>query len=196
MLNYIIFFIITCILYASFGNMSAIKTYYNQDQIKFRESLPAIQKKINLDKMQIATNEVKVNIDPNYLTGWKELAELYQLYEQYEKAEVAYKNAMVLAVNDENLSYNYLRLKAHMQDGKFLNEEQQLLAKLLHNNPEHKGALNLCAANNFKNKNYHQAIIYWNKIIALLDPNNQEHNNTKKLLEIMISKANNELKNS
>jgi cytochrome c-type biogenesis protein CcmH len=181
------------VLYSNFGNLSSIQKYYHPDQISFRYELPAIQKKINQDKMLIAKNEIKVSIDPNFLAGWQELANLYQLYEQYEKSELAYKRALSLAPNNEKLLYNYLRLKAHMHDGKCLEEDCLLLSKLLESNPKHKGALNLFAVNQFKSKNFSQAITYWNKVIALLDVNNASHTDTKVLLEKMIAKAKQEL---
>ncbi|HBB86895.1 MAG TPA: c-type cytochrome biogenesis protein CcmI [Blastocatellia bacterium] len=104
--------------------------------------------------------------NPNDVQGWTMLGRSYTSMEKYQEASDAYAKATALKADDANLWADYAFATA-MANGKHLQgKPQELIAKSLQVDPDNAKGLELAGSAAFEIKNYKQAVVYWQRLLA------------------------------
>lgn len=122
---------------------------------------------------------------PNSTEGWYLLGKLYLDQRQYSFAEHALTRAQQLAPQSGEIL-------VELAKANFFNHGQHLtptleksLTNVLESLPEPVDALNLLAVNAYRRKDYPQAVVFWQRALALVPPDSPD---SRALLN-MISQA-------
>jgi cytochrome c-type biogenesis protein CcmH len=111
---------------------------------------------------------------PDDAEGWALLARSYVELKQYREAADAFSRAAKRIPNDATLLADYADALG-MANGRTLRGEPASLAqRALKADPAHPKALGLVASAAFEEKNYRQAIAYWEKLRTILPPDSDE----------------------
>ncbi|MBS0351949.1 MAG: tetratricopeptide repeat protein, partial [Proteobacteria bacterium] len=124
--------------------------------------------------------------DPNSAEGWYLLGKLYLDQNQYSNAESALKKASELSPKSIDVFVALAKANFFNHQGRL---DQSILNELTKrvesaDNPP-VDALNLLAVNCYREKNYSQAVQYWQKALSLVAPNSPD----SRALMDMISQA-------
>lgn len=103
---------------------------------------------------------------PNSERKWAQLAQIYQTLRQYELASEAYQKALQMNPEVEHYQMQLAYCKVMLREGKVDPDVMTLLHQVRTKSPHHKGALNLLALEAYQQKNYQQAIQYWQDILS------------------------------
>lgn len=155
-------------LYHFFGASQSLEHYWvlkREASIVKKELI-----KIKHPSQIISRLKIFLQLHPNHPKGWYLLGRLYLGMKEYHQATISFKKAYQLKPN--NITYAVAYAEAL-----FFNQHQQLtpraldiLHQVLSKQPLNVAAINLLAINSYLEKNYQQAIHYWEKLISILPP--------------------------
>lgn len=154
--------IVALLFYLQLGSSSNLSKFYlaqNQAKAaaKMRASLGSPEQILAALKQHLAQ-------DPNSARGWFLLGRLYASLNQLNDAEQAFAHAYQLSPQDTDVMFQYaqtLYLLNHNLDG----TANQLLTKILQQDPHYVLAINLRAVAAFQAEQYQQAIVYWEQLL-------------------------------
>ena len=174
--------IVALLFYLQFGSSNKLgKFYFQQQQAKAADQMRA---RLGTPTQILAALKQHLAQDPNSARGWFLLGRLYSSLNQHSDAEQAFAKAYQLSPSDNDVMFQYAQsmyLIHHTLDGR----ANQLLQKILQQDPHYVLAINLYAAAAFQAQQYQTAILYWEQLLPEYPPNSADG---QALLE-MIGKA-------
>lgn len=114
----------------------------------------------------VAALAKRLEQNPNDVQGWTMLGRSYTSMEKYQEASDAYAKATALKSNDADLWADYAFTMAMVNGQRLQGKPQELIAKSLQLDPDNAKALELAGSAAFETKNYKQAIVYWQRLLA------------------------------
>ena len=99
--------------------------------------------------------------------GWAMLGRSYLSLERYGDASNAYAKAAALKTNDADLLTEYAFALAMANGRQLQGQPAELIKKALQIAPDNPKVLQLAGTAEFEAKNYKQAIVYWQKLLAM-----------------------------
>lgn len=114
----------------------------------------------------VAALAKRLEQNPNDVQGWAMLGRSYTSMEKYQEASDAYAKATALKSDDADLWADYAFTMAMVNGQRLQGKPQELIAKSLQLDPDNAKALELAGSAAFETKNYKQAIVYWQRLLA------------------------------
>ena len=131
-----------------------------------------------MTSQQIETNVAalakRLKENPTDANGWVMLARSYSQLQRYKDAAEAYEHATALVNNDADLWADYAYAVALVNGKEMQGKPIELINKALLVDPNNRKALILAGEAAFNQKNYNQAIEYWEKVLKSLPPKTPE----------------------
>ena len=106
--------------------------------------------------------------------GWALLARSYVEIKQYREAADAFAQAAKRIPNDATLLADYADALGMAKGKTLLGEPAALVQRALKADPNHPKALALAASAAFDDKQYREAIAYWERLLGLLAPTSDD----------------------
>jgi cytochrome c-type biogenesis protein CcmH len=155
------------LIYLQVGNRQAIAGpppgFRPPAGIQAQGSQPRSQEQI---EASVAALAKRLEQSPNDVDGWRMLANSYMSMERYSDAARAFEKASALKPNDADLLADYAFSLAMTNDRRLQGRPQELLQKALQLDPENSKVLQLAGGAAYEAKNFEQAIVYWEKLLA------------------------------
>jgi cytochrome c-type biogenesis protein CcmH len=104
--------------------------------------------------------------NPGDADGWRMLGRSYLNLEKYNEASGAYGKAAELKKDDADLLTEYAFALAMTNGRQLQGKPTELIKQALQIAPENPQVLQLAGTAEFEAKNYKQAIVYWQKLLA------------------------------
>jgi cytochrome c-type biogenesis protein CcmH len=114
----------------------------------------------------VAALAKRMEQNPGDADGWAMLGRSYINLEKYTEASNAYAKAVALKADDADLLTEYAFALAMVNNRQLQGQPAELVKKALQIDPENPKALQLAGTAEFEAKNYNQAIVYWQKLLA------------------------------
>ena len=147
--------------YLQFGDMSALNPVVQQEG---HPITPAEMTKL-VDKL---AERLKKN--PEDATGWTMLGRSYAVLGRFQDAADAYAHAVALVGDDAALLADYADALAMARGGSLAGEPMQIVQRGLKIDPKNIKLLALAGSAEYAQKNYAQAVKYWERSLAELAP--------------------------
>ncbi len=122
---------------------------------------------------------------PQSAEGWFLLGKLYLDQRQYSEAESALQKAHQLQPQSGEMVVALAKADFFNHQGHLTPDMAAMLINVLASLKEPVDALNLLAVNFYRQRNFHEAVKYWQRALALVPPNSAD---SRALLD-MISQA-------
>jgi cytochrome c-type biogenesis protein CcmH len=116
----------------------------------------------------VATLAKKLEQNPNDVDGWKMLARSYSEMQRYKDAAEAYSHAVQIVSNDADLWADYAFSVAMINGKEMSGKPMEFVKQALAIDPHNQKALLLAGNGAFAEKNYQQAIEYWQLLLQTL----------------------------
>ncbi len=107
---------------------------------------------------------------PEDVKGWVMLGRSYAVLDRYPESAAAYANAVKRSPPDAQLLADYADALAMSQGRNLQGEPERLLAQALKLDPNNVKALLLAGTVAFQEKNFKDAIAYWERILKVVPP--------------------------
>jgi cytochrome c-type biogenesis protein CcmH len=118
----------------------------------------------------VAALAKRLEQNPNDADGWIMLGRSYTSMERFADASAALAKATALRANDAGLWADYAFAKAMANDRSLQGEPMVFISKALQLDPENGKALQLAGSAAFEQRNYKQAIEYWQRLLQKTSP--------------------------
>jgi len=124
--------------------------------------------------MMVSQLSARLEKDPSDVQGWAMLGRSYYALNRYGDAVAAFSKAVSIVDNDAQLLTDYADAMA-MSSGEQTLEGRpmQLIMRALNLDPQNQKALWLAGTAAYERADFESALIYWRRILAMLDPNSQ-----------------------
>lgn len=123
----------------------------------------------------IQTLAARLEQNPNDAEGWAMLARSYTATGRYQDAAKAYGRLNELVPNNPEILSDYADVLAMAQGRRLAGAPVNLIQQALKANPNHAKSLALAGSASFEAKEYPQAVAYWDRLLALLQPGSESH---------------------
>lgn len=107
---------------------------------------------------------------PDDATGWTMLGRSYAVLGRYQESADAYAHAITLTGDDANLLADYADTLAMARGGNLLGEPMQIVQRGLKVDPKNVKLLALAGSAEFAQRNYAEAVRYWERSLAEIPP--------------------------
>ncbi|MEA2206942.1 MAG: cytochrome c-type biosis protein CcmH [Blastocatellia bacterium] len=121
----------------------------------------------------VAALAKRLEQNPNDADGWIMLGRSYTSMEKFPEASGALAKATSLRANDAGLWADYAFAMAMANDRSLQGQPMVLISKALQLDPENGKALQLAGSAAFEQKNYKQAIEYWQRLLQKTSPDTE-----------------------
>jgi cytochrome c-type biogenesis protein CcmH len=176
-LVYAIAFIVPAIavaLYLRIGNPAAMSasTMLARAPVagSFQPDAPMTQQGIEANVAALAR---RLQQNPSDVQGWTMLGRSYLTLEKYEEAAESYAKATALKPDDADLWADYAFAMAMANGQRLAGPPQKLIKKALSLDPENPKALELAGSAAFEARNYNEAVMYWQRLLAKSPPDSE-----------------------
>lgn len=153
--------------------------WQKQDQIVQQQTAHADPQQI------IAQLQAHLQQAPDSAQGWYLLGKLYLDQQQFAEAESALKKAYDLQPQANEIIISLAKADFFNHQAHLSADMAKALSRVLESSPQSIDAINLLAVNAYRDKNYSQAVSYWQQALAFVQPGSSD---SKTLLN-MISQA-------
>ena len=169
--------ILSISLYLKIGNQNARSAAPAASEEQ-QSSAPFANQSSEMTSQQIEANVAalaeRLKQNPTDAKGWVMLARSYSQLQRYKDAAEAYEHATALVNNDADLWADYAYAVALVNGKEMQGKPMELINKALLVDPNNRKALILAGEAAFNQKNYNQAIEYWEKVLKALPPKTPE----------------------
>jgi len=121
----------------------------------------------------VAALAKRLEQNPNDADGWIMLGRSYTSMEKFPEATTALEKATSLRPNDAGLWADYAFAMAMANDRSLQGQPMIFINKALQLDPENGKALQLAGSAAFEQKNYKQAIAYWERLLQKTSPDTE-----------------------
>lgn len=111
--------------------------------------------------------------NPNDAEGWAMLARSYTATGRFQEASRAYGKLNELVPNNPEILADYADVLAMAQGRRLAGAPVNLIQQALKADPNHPKSLALAGSAAFEAKDYAQAVGYWERLLALLQPGSE-----------------------
>ncbi len=125
------------------------------------------------DHNQVLKLQRYVQTHPDDHEAWHLLGQQYLRSSVFQGAAVAFEKAFQLQPNSVDYRVSLALALIRQQDGRLDDTSQKLLDSVLHQLPEHQGALSLLGMAAFNVGEYQDSIEYWTRLKLLRDPSSE-----------------------
>jgi len=165
--------ILAILLYAKLGNLSARTTEPDAAPGPAASSgAPGGMSQAQIEA-NVAALAKRLETNPSDAQGWTMLARSYTALEKFDESSKAYEKAVALKPRDAELLANYAFMLAMANGRNFEGRPLELIGQALKIEPDNVNVLGLAGGVAFEQKNYKQAIEYWNKLLSRVPPNSE-----------------------
>ncbi len=147
--------------YLQFGNIGALEPMVRQ------EAHPVTPKQI---AEMVDTLAARLKQNPDDATGWTMLGRSYAVLGRYQESADAYARAVALVGDDANLLADYADTLAMARGGNLVGEPMQVVQRGLKVDPKNVKLLALAGSAEFAQRNYAEAVRYWERGLAEIPP--------------------------
>jgi len=162
---------ISVALYMKLGVAPLMTAFYSPEAVTERIKMGEARKLILLLKKQKFRLKATLEMSPKDAGLWWQLGEVCELGGELDEALQAFEKSCQLDKQNTNAIGYFLTLYSKHNKGKLSPTVAQLAQNLFLENNEHPIALNVLAIAAFQNKEYRQAISYWEKLRHSLKKN-------------------------
>ncbi|HEX6827467.1 MAG TPA: c-type cytochrome biogenesis protein CcmI [Burkholderiales bacterium] len=113
--------------------------------------------------------------NPNDAEGWAMLARSYAATGRFQEASRAYGRLNELVPDNPQILADYADVLAMAQGRQLAGAPVNLIQQALKADPNHPKSLALAGSAAFEAKDYAQAVTYWERLLALLQPGSESH---------------------
>ena len=132
--------------------------------------------KETIQKMLVQLEE-RLKNDPNDGEGWFMLARSYQFLKRYDDAVMAFEKSLPLGGSQSaDVLSSYADAIAMAANRVLTDKAVDVLKQAVAINPTHIKSLWLVGTASYQNKNYSDALKYWERLHAVLDPGSDDAN--------------------
>jgi len=158
--------VLAVVLYLIVGTSSAISGGPPQ-VLSTSGSRPDGQKSQQGIEDNVAALAKRLEQNPGDADGWHMLGRSYVSLERYGEATDAYAKAVQLKADDADILTEYAFALAMTNGRQLQGRPAELIKKALQIAPENPKVLQLAGTAEFEQKNYKQAIVYWQKLLEM-----------------------------
>jgi len=115
----------------------------------------------------------RLNNDPEDIEGWFMLARTYAIMKQYDEAAEIYGRINAMIPNNPQIMSDYADVLAMTNDGSLIGRPAELILAALELDPEYPKALALAGTVEYEKKDFDQAAMYWERLLAVIPPDSQ-----------------------
>lgn len=133
----------------------------------------ATQSAAEVEQM-VANLAERLRSNPDNPEGWAMLARSYKVMGRLDAAAQAFDKAGSFVESDPDLMLDVAELSAEMNEGRVEGRGAELLRKVLKEHPDSPQALVLAGTDAYFRKQYPQALVHWEKVLAQLPPDSEE----------------------
>ena len=108
--------------------------------------------------------------NPDDVDGWATLARTYAALGRYADAARAFKRLTELIPNNAQLLADYADILAMAQGRRLAGEPVNIIQQALKSDPKHPKALALAGTAAFEARDFKNAVVYWERLLAELQP--------------------------
>lgn len=111
--------------------------------------------------------------NPDDTEAWVLLARSYQMLGRNAESAKAFARAVQLVPNSAQLYADYADVQVGAANGQWTDDARAAVRKAIELDPAHPKAIWLAGTDAFMQKNYVEALRYWEKLPALVEPNSE-----------------------
>lgn len=163
---YIIIPFIAWLLYQNWGSAELLRQAHERRALQ--PKIAKLMQELKTPEQVIARLKQRLDDDPSSAKGWYLLGRVYFINQQFQQAANAFRQASQLREGDEQILLHYLQALFFAHQFQLNDESQKLVKQLQAINPSNPALLNILAMNEFKHKNYQQAIDHWKQVLNQL----------------------------
>ena len=166
---------ITVPLYLQLGKLELVDPVAQEVAVPSKAAAEMSQEEMT-DQVAKMVSQLSARLeeDPSDVQGWAMLGRSYYALSRYGDAVAAFSKAVSIVDNDAQLLTDYADAVA-MSSGEQTLEGRpmQLIMRALNLDPQNQKALWLAGTAAYERADFESALIYWRRILAMLDPNSQ-----------------------
>ncbi|MFC7780864.1 tetratricopeptide repeat protein [Legionella taurinensis] len=176
-----------CVGYWYWGSWQALNDYSRQ-QARMQD-VKKVLATIKDPQDLIVRLRQRLDDTPASSRGWYLLGRLYLSQNELQQAKMAFKKAITLDSDNDTARISYIQVLLLLNHQQFNEEMTAQLHQLLKKNPQQPDALAMLAAKAYQEKEFSEAIVYWQQLLKMV-PGNSE---TAQGLRKAIAKAQQQL---
>lgn len=161
------------ILYFGVGGSQDLYRYQLQ-QINNQQAT-ALTQQLKTPQAVLAKLEQTVTQNPNDPQGWFLLGRLYMDFQRTNDAAKAFAHANQLKPNDPDIMLQYAQALFVQNNMRLNTQAKDLLKAVVTQDPNNQGVINLLALDAYSNKQYQQAIDYWQSLLEYNAPDSDNY---------------------
>lgn len=115
----------------------------------------------------------RLNNNPEDIEGWFMLARTYAIMKRYDEAAGTYARLNEMIPGNPQILSDYADVLAMTNDGSLIGKPSELITEALNLDPEYPKALALAGTVAYEKKEFDQAAIYWERLLAVIPPESQ-----------------------
>lgn len=116
----------------------------------------------------------RLQLNPDDAKGWMLLGRSNMLIESYQEAVIAFQYASTMVTDNSQLMADYAEAIVLSNNNHFNEKIKQLIQQALELQPNNAKALWLAGVEASYLENEEQALIYWRRLLPLLDPQSEQ----------------------
>jgi len=160
--------VLALVLYALWGGFLPVQNALKKEQAK-----DIIASMGGIDNI-VEKLEATVKANPDDAKAWYLLGRVYAGQPVWEKAKHAFKHARELDKHNHKYTLHYAESVWHTNQEQFDEETRALLKGLLQDETTKQDALAMLAMDAYNQKQYQQAIDYWEQLLMLIPSQSEE----------------------
>lgn len=177
-----LFPILALTLYLILGNWRILENHWRQQTLE-----KAVHNKIaSIKDPQQLIDELKAHLQekPQSAQGWFLLGKLYLTQGQSRQAENALQTAYQLEPNQADYLLTFAEAYLLNHQNRLSSALQKALNDFLKKNPNSVTALNFLAIHAYENRQYHQAVQYWQQALGQVEEGSPDSENLLKMISM------------
>ncbi|MDR4652683.1 MAG: c-type cytochrome biogenesis protein CcmI [Nitrosomonas sp.] len=115
----------------------------------------------------------RLNNNPEDIEGWFMLARTYAIMKRYDEAANTYARLNEMIPKNPQILSDYADVLAMTNDGSLIGKPSELITEALNIDPEYPKALALAGTVEYEKKEFNQAAVYWERLLAVIPDESQ-----------------------
>ncbi len=115
----------------------------------------------------------RLNNNPEDIEGWFMLARTYAIMKRYDEAANTYARLNEMIPKNPQILSDYADVLAMTNNGSLIGKPSELIIEALNVDPEYPKALALAGTVEYEKKEFNQAAVYWERLLAVIPDESQ-----------------------